>query len=214
MTTYFTAEYTCAVCGRTHKFRVVGSTNSFGSPDLDLRPAPMQRDTIHTWVQTCPDCGYSNGKIDRDTSVDKKWLSRESYRNCEGTAFISGLAKKFYQAYMVNLHDGKTERAADHLVYCAWACDDAHDIQNAVKVRGMAADLYEEVLKTDDSEATKLMRMDLLRRSGRFEQLQSEYATVTFSEELHDKIAAFQKERAKAHDTACYCVGDVLAQTE
>ena len=94
MTTYFTAEYTCAVCGRTHKFRVVGSTNSFGSPDLDLRPAPMQRDTIHTWVQTCPDCGYSNGKIDRDTSVDKKWLSRESYRNCEGSAFVSGLAKK------------------------------------------------------------------------------------------------------------------------
>jgi len=78
----------------------------------------------------------------------------------------------------------------------------------------MAADLYEEVLKTDDSEATKLMRMDLLRRSGRFEQLQSAYATVAFSDELHDKIAAFQKERAKAHDTKCYCVGDVLTQTE
>jgi hypothetical protein len=56
--------------------------------------------------------------------------------------------------------------------------------------------------------------MDLLRRSGRFEQLQSVYATVTFADELHDKIAAFQKELAKAHDTECYCVGDVLTQTE
>lgn len=210
MTTYFTAEYTCAVCGHRHQYTVVGSTSIFGSPDLDLRPAPMRRDTIHTWVQTCPDCGYTAGKIDKETSVDEKWLSREAYKTCEGIAFGSQLAAEFYRSYMVHLYDDDIERAAYNLLYCAWACDDARDIENAVKVRAKAADLFAEVSKTNDSDDLKLLRMDLLRRSGQFDRLLNEYHTVIFSDDLYKRIASFQMKRAIVHDTGCHSVEEVV----
>ncbi len=51
-------EKKCQVCGKTSMHPVLMSTNSFGYPDLDLRPAPMQRDTMDTWLDECPHCGY------------------------------------------------------------------------------------------------------------------------------------------------------------
>ena len=46
----------CAVCGAMHEYRILTSTNAFGSPDLDLRPPMMKRGTMHLWVQECPSC--------------------------------------------------------------------------------------------------------------------------------------------------------------
>ena len=57
MTTQSAEECTCAVCGRVSMQGVIMSTNAFGSPDLDLRPPPMERFTIDHWVQECPHCG-------------------------------------------------------------------------------------------------------------------------------------------------------------
>ncbi|MBR4908658.1 MAG: hypothetical protein IKZ43_06585 [Acidaminococcaceae bacterium] len=46
MTTMFRQKYKCAVCGAEQEFYGIASTNSFGSPDLDLRPPEMQRSTM------------------------------------------------------------------------------------------------------------------------------------------------------------------------
>jgi len=54
MTTLFPQKETCFVCGNTSEHTVIGSTNAFGSPDLDLRPPEMQRSTITHRVQRCP----------------------------------------------------------------------------------------------------------------------------------------------------------------
>lgn len=36
----------CAVCGKESEQITLASTNTFGSPDLDLRPPEMKRSTM------------------------------------------------------------------------------------------------------------------------------------------------------------------------
>jgi hypothetical protein len=57
MTTLYREKSRCAVCGIATEYTSIGSTNAFGSPDLDTRPPEMQRSTIFAWVQRCPECG-------------------------------------------------------------------------------------------------------------------------------------------------------------
>jgi ribosomal protein L37E len=57
MTTYTRKEVTCANCGAQSSHATLGSTNEFGSPDLDLRPPQMMRATMNAWLQECPACG-------------------------------------------------------------------------------------------------------------------------------------------------------------
>lgn len=54
MTTLYEAKAQCAVCGTESEYTGIGSTNSFGSPDLDTRPLKMKRSTIVDWIQRCP----------------------------------------------------------------------------------------------------------------------------------------------------------------
>ena len=58
MTTLFADELKCAVCGITSTHSDIGSSSSFGAPDLDLRPAQLLRSTMPYWIQECPFCGY------------------------------------------------------------------------------------------------------------------------------------------------------------
>lgn len=67
MTTVFSSEVRCAVCGHESQVSQIGSTNSFGSSDLDTRPAEMQRSTISMWVFCCPCCGFCAGDLAEGT---------------------------------------------------------------------------------------------------------------------------------------------------
>ncbi len=60
MTRIFEQEVECCVCQEKSKHMIIGSTNSFGSPDLDTRPPEMKRSTLSLWIQRCPSCGYSS----------------------------------------------------------------------------------------------------------------------------------------------------------
>ncbi len=56
MTTIFPQRVKCIICNAENEIFNLGSTNSFGSPDLDFRPAGMARYTLIYEVQTCIKC--------------------------------------------------------------------------------------------------------------------------------------------------------------
>lgn len=66
MTTTFPQTIKCAICGASNEVFVLGSTNSFGSPDLDLRPPGMARNNLPIEIQTCSNCGFSAHDISDD----------------------------------------------------------------------------------------------------------------------------------------------------
>jgi len=209
MTTMFPVDEKCAVCGAVQEFMAIGSTNAFGSPDLDLRPPQMQRGTMPQWIQECPVCGYVSGSIsDKKGKVTKKWLASEEYRNCDGIEFRSFLAERFYKFYKISLLNKKTKSAFFAILHAAWACDDARDRKNAVRCRNLAVPLADRLLaeKGENTDNLKLMKTDILRRSGHFETLLAEYAGCKFNNDIMDKILAFQLKKAAQKDVKCYTV--------
>ena len=211
MTTMMDQVFKCSVCGAENVFPVLSSTNEFGSPDLDLRPAPMRRWTMDTWVQECPECGYVSGTVTHPTSVSMEYLQSDEYRTTDGIHFKSLLAKRFYKSMKISLKDGNISNALYELMNAAWACDDEKDSENAVLCRKAAIPLITEMIKTkEEKENLKLIKADLLRRSGCFEQLLDEYKDTVFTQELMNKILAFQIAKAKERDSGCYNVAQVM----
>lgn len=209
--TLFPEEITCAVCGAKNEFHVLGSFSTFGPPDLDLRPAEMKRSTMPFWVQKCPSCGYVASQISDPTPVAEEWLKTEKYTTCNGISFSSDLAKEFYQQFMIASQSKDTKTAFFALLHAAWACDDREDEENAKHCRQTACLLAEKLLSSErkKDENLSLIRADLLRRTGQFARLIDEYRNAQYSEELLNKIIAFQLEKAKAQDTSLYRVEDV-----
>ncbi len=48
----------CGSCAKKTDVAELGSSNEMGSKDLDLRPAPMMRETVSLWLQECPSCEW------------------------------------------------------------------------------------------------------------------------------------------------------------
>ena len=228
MTTMFRQKYKCAVCGAEQEFYGIASTNSFGSPDLDLRPPEMQRSTMEQWIQQCPKCGYVSGSIDDDAGkVTKKWLKSKEYTQNDGIEFQSWLADQFYKFYKISHLNEKCEEAFYSLLHTAWACDDCEDTKNAAHCRSLAVPLLNKLIDEiiagkyeseddcdEDADLKKenllLMKTDLLRRSGQFEMLLSEYASRSFKNDIMNKVLAFQLAKAAEKDDACYTVEDAV----
>ena len=228
MTTMYEHSRKCAVCGAVKTYYEIGSTNSFGSPDLDLRPPQMQRGTMGEWIQQCPACGYVSGTIDQDPGkVTKKWLKSEAYTHSDEIDFMSGLADRFYKFYKISFLNENTEKAFFALLHAAWACDDCEDTANAVRCRSMAIPLLDQVteeLSSGQSDPDEdgcednsgkidnllLIKADLLRRSGQFETLLSEYSSRHFKNEIMNKVLAFQLAKAAEKDTDCYTVKEAV----
>ena len=210
MTTMYQETVKCYVCGKESKQTVLGSTNSFGSQDLDLRPPEMMRGTMEYWAHECPYCGYIAKNIDIGTVVTEAWLARVEFINANNIEFESELAKRCYKEYLINLEDKNIYRAFAVILNAAWACDDAQDIENAVLCRNLALDLIDELIeKEDDPSTLMLQKIDLLRRSNQFNKALGKFSGIVMDQDLLQDILDFQLEKAKNHDTDCYTVEDV-----
>ena len=210
MTLPMQTSSTCYICQNISTHMILASTNRFGAPDLDLRPPEMERSTMSWWIQECPYCGYVASDISCATTVTEEWLKSEAYRSCENVTFKFALAEKFYKQYLIAIQEGKHRTAFYAVLHAAWVCDDAHDIDNAIYCRKKALEIWDKVVvRENERETFSLIRADLLRRSEQFDLLITEYKKKKFSDELLDKIVAFQIEKAKQKDTACYTVAHV-----
>lgn len=58
------------------------------------------------------------------------------------------------------------------------------------------------------NENLLLIKADLLRRTGAFKVLITEFEKKTFSEDIMNRVIAFQIDRAKKKDTRRYTVED------
>ena len=80
MTTIDPVDVTCAVCGAVSEHLVLGSTNTMGPPDLDMRPAPMARWTLGEQIQRCPQCGYCASDISEAGETAAEVVRNEAYQ--------------------------------------------------------------------------------------------------------------------------------------
>lgn len=205
----------CSVCGFKSEQTILLSTNTFGPPDLDLRPASMMRETMCWWVQECPRCGYVAKSIDNDTEITKKWLASEEFKSLCERDFLSNYAKRFYKQYLICKQEEKDRDAFYAALHAAWSCDDAKDLENAIFCRKLALEKIDVIINLyNKREDFLVMKADLLRRSGQFDAVISEFKDKQFSKELLNQVVAFQLEKAAQKDTKCYTVAHVTGEDD
>ena len=170
----------------------------------------MQRSTMNTWINECPHCGYVASDLDGTVEISEEFLNDESYVTCEGHDFKSDLAKLFYRGYMILREENELLGEFYNVLHCAWVCDDADD-ELACEMRIIATDLISQLIEQDpeNKENFIVMKADLMRRSGKFNEMIREYENVYFENDMLNDIITFQITKATENDDGCYTIEDV-----
>lgn len=215
MTTFYEAEMKCAVCGKRSKHPQLGSTNTMGWPDLDTRPAEMQRSTMGYWVVECPGCGYCASDLEEAGPNARTTVAGEAYRALLADTAVPELARRFLGAAAVLEADRKLKAAGWSAVHAAWACDEEENGAAAAAARNRAVELFEAAIQAgeavfSDGTDARALTTDLLRRAGRFEEARAAGAGLLDEVEAGPlrRILKFQLHLIEKGDTGCYTIGD------
>lgn len=224
MTTYAETTLTCPACGNTDAYTALMSTNAFGSADLDLRPPPMERHTMRTWVRRCPKCSccFADGTQSKDLNLEK--MDSEAYREVGQDSNLPELAKDFIRYAVIRYgYDHQTEAWLN----AAWVCDDEENEPEARKCRKKAYDIladnyesgrYQHYADYVGNPEKGLQALDLLRRSQHFEIAQQKIDKITLAiadssepnKEIMKSIVCFQAEKIDAQDARLYTIQDAI----
>lgn len=221
----------CAVCGKGNQVMVMNSTSRFGTCDLDTRPPAMFRFTM--FLQSCMHCGYVNHDITEGDNSIQEFLETELYQTCDGINPADETAKHFIQYAIIQAHSkvesilndtdsGSTqENILMGFLNAAWACDDCAKAdpkyekykQDAIECRKRCLGLIDSIItKQQDSGHKETMlgiKADLLRRTGQFEAVISEYENKVFENPYVDQVIRFEIDLAKDKDTKTYNMQDI-----
>jgi len=210
MTLPYVHNAICSVCGTEKQVYDLASTNTFGSPDLDLRPPEMIRSTMEYWIHRCENCGYVSGDLTEEIPVSKEFIKTERYLSFGDHEPLSEIGSLFIQKARISVCAEDFDSAAKDYIHAAWCADDASDEYWSKQGRLFALEMMEK--QDRESDETQLaLKADLLRKTGQFEQLIQEYERLVFADEVISKILKFQIMKAKAHDTKTYTVENVVS---
>ena len=171
MTTYLQQIQVCCLCGTENACTVLGSTNSMGSPDLDLRPPPMERDTMKEWFQECKSCRYVSVDLALEMKNAQSIVDSDEYQALLADSELPEIARRFALCALLNSHDRCIAGTA--LLRSAWVCDDEAQADLAKSFRSQSADMLKKLqpFEDDEEQATVgTMLIDVLRRSERFDE--------------------------------------------
>jgi len=171
MTTLYEHKVRCSVCGREAQYSGIGSTNAFGSPDLDTRPPEGERSTMFAWVQKCPNCGYCASDLSKVQPGAKDVVETPAYKKQLNNRHYPELANSLLCKAMVDEGTRYFVKATWAIIHAAWVCDDAGSFDQASECRRKAIEMLEKAEESgqdwaeQDGTSTAIL-VDLLRRSG------------------------------------------------
>jgi hypothetical protein len=193
---------------------MLASTNTRGSPDLDLRPSEMQRSTMHVWLQECPRCGFVNGNLSDPLPKAKEIINSAQYLSLSNDPGVPRLAGRFARFALLNKDDPEVAGLA--LLKAAWVCDDEGEKVQAEDFRCQAADRMLELRPFADDEdrvTPAAVLIDILRRAGRFDEAKSliesirGFSSVTKNEVIFS-VLNYQDGLCDRGDTKAHTVAD------
>lgn len=224
MTTYALLTQICPACGNIVEYQSLTSTNSFGSPDLDLRPPPMHRNTIHTWVVRCHQCECCFEPDSESNDLDFDVMDTDEYKQLSKDQTLPELAKDFMCLGMLKRYlDGKI----DALLHAAWVCDDEELVLQANTCRKKAYEilaknyetgLYQHCADYIGNPKKGLIALDLLRRSQNFELAQQKIDKVKVAigkstdpdKKVMQAVLRFQAEKIGKRDERTFTIKDAV----
>lgn len=217
MTTMYTQEKVCAVCERTNEVIVVGSSNEFGSKDLDLRPAEMLRSTYAQWTERCSHCVYCASDISEPDEFAASVVQSDEYQQQLYDKNFPHLANVFLCEAMILKAGGHESAAGFAYLHAAWACDDAGNDFSARSCRLHAIAEFESHRASGSSilkepSADFILLADLQRRAGAFDfaVASCKEGLTKATEENLLKIIRFQQHLCGARDSAMHKIDEAF----
>ena len=219
MTTIFKKKTTCGFCNRKSEHFIIGSTNAFGSSDLDTRPPAGMRHTINTWVQRCSYCGYCAANIEKASEGAEAIMQSQEYRLQLANDQYPELANSFLCKAILEKVKNDFPRAIWTTIHAAWACDDSGNNESAKQCRIKAVELIKNAVSrgqtiSNEPGADIALTVDLLRRSGQFdealqmiERKETEIKNTTIR-----KILKFHRKLISRADDRCYAIDEALRE--
>jgi len=221
MTTLFSEQEACFVCGKNSEHAVIGSTNAFGWPDLDLRPPPMKRSTISHWIQRCPFCGYCASSVSEGPEIAKRIVTSPDYQEQRDDPAFPALANQLLCWTLIQTADGDDADAGSAALHAAWICDDEQAMANADICRRKAIAFFANARAkgqkfASDGATEALLLADLYRRTGQFDQVAAicEEGLAHHPEELMQSLFAAQRQLARNRDRQSHTTDEVLEQPD
>lgn len=217
MTSYADEIIKCGQCGAENVYRVLQSTNSFGSCDLDTRPPEMRRSTMETWVQRCPACGYCASDISHPARQVKAVMESAEYREQLNNPEFPRLANSFLCRAIIERDKKKFAAATWSQIFAAWTCDDRKAVEAASTCRRMAADMLvrAETAGQDVGQpayAGKAILVDLLRRSGQMDRALEviKMARPLVPDEIILGVLSYEEKLIERQDVSCHTITEAF----
>jgi hypothetical protein len=185
------------------------------APDLDFRPAEPARSEMLAWVQRCGTCGYCGMRVDGVTDEIRAVVFGQEYRAQLSEDGMPELARSLLCIALIGSTIGFVADAARCAIEAAWVCDDEDASDAASRCRARAVELMFECEAEGDElfsdpHVDQAVIVDLLRRSGRFDE-----AVALADENLEEAggdiaaILSFSRSLALAEDVDAHAVDDV-----
>lgn len=165
----------CGVCNQISEHYILQSFSSFGYPDLDTRPSEMARSSIYNLIQRCHSCGYCSYDITKCKSKSKLIVASEEYQKIITDKSVPNEAASYLALAYEQAQYKDFVQAAWNVIRAAWICDDRSNINKAIIHRKLALEHIEKAMSMgqmiiEQEGTTEAIKIDLLRRSGMFEQ--------------------------------------------
>ena len=219
MTTLSEEEEVCCVCGTISTHMAIGSTNVFGSPDLDTRPPEMKRSTIHYWIQRCSSCGYCSSDISECDGNIKDIVGSEEYQGITKGSGIPKVAASFLASSFLYKKQGQYMDAAWSAIHAAWICDDENNYEGSKECRIEAISMIEKAEErseklADQAGASEAITIDLMRRAGIFDKALAlvEETKEKDVEEILTMVILFEEKLLLSEDIDAHTVADALGE--
>ena len=220
MTVFQNREVLCGNCGASSFHCVMFSSSSFGSGDLDLRPAPLHRHTIDSWVQECPTCLAVCPDISAPPDKIAEIIKAPEYQHIVTGRSIPDLCRKFRAWAYIAGRAGRAEDAAFAHLHVAWAADDESDAEVARAERLAAIPLFQALrdaakLYAEQPGAAEILLADLWRRSQQWDNASTEakLGHGKAQDPLIRSICEFQLSLAQRHDDLVHTFDEVQPAT-
>ena len=217
MTTLHQANFFCSLCRTETEYTGIGSTNAFGSPDLDTRPPEMQRSTIFAWVQRCPECGYCASDVSVTRPRAQAVVIGQAYKDQLNDPTYPELATSFLCKAMLDWESKDFAAATWALIHAAWACDDSNHAEQSMACRQKAVDMLmlaeerSQQVAGQDGASTAIL-IDLLRRSGQVHQARQVISASRggIAEDIIARILDYQTVLLDTNDLSCHTIAEAL----
>lgn len=194
---------------------VLGSTNAFGSMDLDMRPPPMERDTLDHQIHQCSECGYCSPDLEDDDGMATGAIHDQAYQAILTDQGYPDLARRFLACSHLANAAGNHRLTAWAMLRAAWVCDDwgTEYTRESSLCRDRVGDALDCLHAqgssfANDQQTDEILRLDLLRRAGHFEEaiIAASRLRSTLLSDILEKIAAFQSLQAERQNADCFTV--------